>query len=115
MDEDNFEKGNKRSLFSLNSRRSIREEVIINRLEEFFNRRIRDLSESLDPNFFRGSPEAVRSLFGPLNRFDGFHDDQLGLDPGDLQGATTIGQVEHAIVGWYFRNGWNVIHRSMGR
>jgi hypothetical protein len=99
-----------KSLLALNARRSIRERVIIDRLEEFFGR---DISSHNTPigDYVTGGPGVVRALAAPINRFDGFHDDGLGLIPADLQGIETIGEVVIAIVVWYRRNGWNVVFR----
>ena len=99
-----------KSLLAVNARRSIRERTIIDRLEEFFGR---DISSHSTPigDYVRGGPGAIRALTAPINRFDGFHDDGLGLIPADLQGIETIGEVVIAIVLWYRRNGWNVVFR----
>ena len=99
-----------RSIMAVNDRRSIREQKIIDRLEEFFGRRIRDLNAPLG-DFYRGDANAVLALAPALNRYDGFHDDKLGLAPADFQGISTIGAIVTAIVIWYLRHGWNVIHR----
>jgi hypothetical protein len=103
----------KKTNLGANNRPSIRETKIIERLEEFFGRPIRDLNDPLD-QYFDGGAEAVRALFGPINRFDGFHDEMVRLTPGDLQGATTIGMIEYAIVRWYLNNNWNIIRRPLG-
>jgi hypothetical protein len=100
----------KKTLMALNQRRSIREKTIIDRLEEFFGRDIPTLNAPLS-EYFQGDAAAVRSLALRVNRYDGFHDDRLGLDPADFHGITTIGAIVNAIVVWYIRAGWNVIHR----
>ena len=99
-----------KTLLAVNEKRSIREQTIIDRLEEFFGRRITSLNAPLG-DYFRGDAEAVRELALRLDRFDGFHDDKLGLEPGDFQGASTIGAIVTPIVVWYIRAGWNVVHR----
>lgn len=99
-----------KSLLALNDRPSIRERKIIDRLELFFGREIPTLNAPLS-DYFRGDAAAVRSLALRINRYDGFHDDKLGLDPADFQAISTIGAIVNAIVIWYIRAGWNVIHR----
>jgi hypothetical protein len=99
-----------KSVLAVNARRSIREKTVIDRLEEFFGREITTHNAPIE-NYVRGGPGAVRALAAPINRFDGFHDDGLGLIPADLQGIETIGEVVIAIVVWYRRNGWNVVFR----
>jgi hypothetical protein len=100
----------KKSLMAVNQRRSIREKTIIDRLEEFFGREIITLNAPLS-DYFRGDAAAVRGLALRINRYDGFHDDKLGLDPADFHGISTIGAIVNAIVIWYLRHDWNVIHR----
>ncbi len=102
-----------KSDLSINQRHTRRESEIITRLENYFGKRIKDLNDPISL-YIEGEAEAPRSLADALNRYDGFHDDGLGLTPGDMQGATTIGMVEYAIVIWYMRNNWNVIHRAIG-
>lgn len=100
----------KKTLLAINDRRSIRESKIIDRLEEFFSREITSLNAPLS-NYFEGDAKAVRGLALRINRYDGFHDDGLGLVPASFQGISTIGAVVNAIVIWYIAHNWNVIHR----
>ena len=97
----------------INAQRTIHETTILTRLEAYFGKPIKDLNDPIG-NYVGGAGGADQALAGALNRYDGFHDDGLGLIPGDMQGLTTIGMVEVAIVMWYAQNNWNVIHRPMG-
>ena len=51
----------KKSMMAVNDKRSIRESAIIDRLEEFFGRRITDLNAPLG-DFYRGDANAVLAL-----------------------------------------------------
>ncbi len=97
-------------MLAMNDKPAIREKKIIDRLEEFFGREITSHNAPIE-NYVRGGPGVLRAIAIRINRYDGFHDDGLGLVPADLHGITTIGEVVIAIVIWYRRHGWNVVFR----